>query len=102
LSNGFRAQTERINPCSFEVDATHLARGYQGMMASGSNFEVVPARRGPPQCDPACGRGSHRISACAVLRVFVSHDRRLPTLGGIRMLALNPFTLDDILGSKPS
>jgi predicted nucleic acid-binding protein len=27
---------------------------------------------------------------------FVSHDRRLPTL------AVNPFTLDDTLGSKPS
>jgi hypothetical protein len=33
---------------------------------------------------------------------FVGHDRRLPTLDGIRMLALNPFTLDDIRGSKPS
>jgi hypothetical protein len=88
-----------------EVDATHLARGYQSMMVSGSNFEVLPARRAssrPPQCDPACGRGSHRNSARAVLRFFSSHDRRLPTLGGIRMLAVNPFTLDDILGRKPS
>jgi hypothetical protein len=88
-----------------EADATHLTRGDQSMVVSGSNFEVVPARRAsshPPQCDPACGRGSHRNSARAVLRVFVSHHRRLPTLGGIRMLAVNPFTLDDILGSKPS
>jgi hypothetical protein len=33
---------------------------------------------------------------------FVGHDRRLPTLDGLRMLAVNPFTLDDIRGSKPS
>jgi hypothetical protein len=33
---------------------------------------------------------------------FVSHDRRLPTFDGMPMLAANPFTLDDILGSKPS
>jgi hypothetical protein len=88
-----------------EVDATHLTRGDQSMMVSGSNFEVLPARRAtlrPPQCDPACGRGSHRNRARAVLRVFVSHDRRLPTLDGIRMLAVNPITLDHILGSKPS
>jgi predicted nucleic acid-binding protein len=33
---------------------------------------------------------------------FVSRDRRLQTLEGIRMLADDPFPLDDILGSKPS
>jgi hypothetical protein len=33
---------------------------------------------------------------------FVSHDRRLPTLDRIPMLAANTLTLDDILGSKPS
>jgi predicted nucleic acid-binding protein len=30
---------------------------------------------------------------------FVSHDRRLPTLDGMPMPAVNPFTLDDTLGS---
>jgi hypothetical protein len=33
---------------------------------------------------------------------FVGHDRRLPTLDGLSMLAVDPFTLDDIRGSKPS
>jgi hypothetical protein len=91
-----RAAEVMVKP--LEVDATYLARGDHSMMVSGSNFEVLPARRAtsrPPQCDPAGGRGSHRNSARAV-----SHDRR--TLGGIRLLAVNPFTLDDILGSKPS
>jgi hypothetical protein len=33
---------------------------------------------------------------------FVGDDRPIPTLDGIRMLAVNPFTLDDIRGNKPS
>jgi hypothetical protein len=33
---------------------------------------------------------------------FVGHECRLPMPDGIRMLAVNPFTLDDIRGSKPS
>jgi predicted nucleic acid-binding protein len=34
--------------------------------------------------------------------LLVSHDRRLSMLDGIRMLAITPFTVDDILGNKPS
>ena len=34
--------------------------------------------------------------------LFVSHHRRLPMLDGIRMLAVTPLTVDDILGNKPS
>jgi hypothetical protein len=55
-----------------------------------------------PHFDPASGRGSHRNSASAVVGLLVSHHRRLPTLDGIRVLAVNPFTLDNMLGSKPS
>jgi predicted nucleic acid-binding protein len=45
----------------------------------------------------------HIVTAQALsCGLFVSYDRRLPMLDGIRMLAVAPFTLDDILGNKPS
>jgi hypothetical protein len=82
------------------------------MMVSGSNFAAPPSHR-DILVKAAMLRGrrssirlvdaAHFATAPALSCGFlVSHDRRLPTLEGTRMLAVNPFTLDDILGSKPS
>ena len=96
----------------FEVGATDLADGYERMMVSGSNFEVLPVRR-----DILVGAASLRARRTSIrlpdavhiataqalsCGFFISDDRRLPMPDGMRMLAVTPFTLDDILGSKPS
>jgi predicted nucleic acid-binding protein len=96
----------------FEVGATDLADGYERMMVSGSNFEVLPVRR-----DILVGAAALRARRTSVrlpdavhiataqalsCGFFISDDRRLPMPDGIRMLAVNPFTLDDIFESKPS
>jgi predicted nucleic acid-binding protein len=96
----------------FEVGATDLADGYERMIVSGSNFEVLPvrrdilvgaaalrARRTSTRLPDAVHIATAQALSC---RFFISDDRRLPVPDGIRMLAVNPFTLDDIFGSKPS
>jgi len=96
----------------FEVGATDLADGYERMMVSGSNFEVLPvrrdilvnaaalrARRTSIRLPDAVHIATAQALSCGF---FISDDRRLPMPDGIRMLAVNPFTLDDILGSKPT
>jgi predicted nucleic acid-binding protein len=96
----------------FEVGAPELANGYEKMMVSGSNFEVLPvrrdilvgaatlrARRASIRLPDAVHIATAQALSCAF---FVSDDRRLPMPDGIRMLAVNPFTLDDIFESKPS
>jgi len=96
----------------FEGGATDLAKGYDKMMVSASNFEVLPirrdilvsaavlrARRISIRLPDAVHIATAQALSCGF---FISNDRRLPMPDGIRMLAVNPFTLDDILGSKPS
>jgi predicted nucleic acid-binding protein len=96
----------------FEVGAVELANGYERMMVSGSNFEVLPvrrdilvgaaalrARRASTRLPDAIHIATAQALSCGF---FISDDRRLPIPDGIRMLAVNPFTLDDIFGSKPS
>jgi predicted nucleic acid-binding protein len=96
----------------FEVGAIDLAKGYQSMMTSGSNFEVLPvrrdilvkaaalrARRNSIRLPDAVHLATAQALSCAF---FISDDRRLPMPDGIRMLPVNPFTLDDVLGSKPT
>jgi predicted nucleic acid-binding protein len=96
----------------FEVGATDLADGYERMIVSGSNFEVLPVRR-----DILVGAAALRVRRTSTrlpdavhiataqalsCRFFISDDRRLPMPDGIRMLTVNPFTLDDIFESKQS
>ena len=96
----------------FEVGAADLAKGYQNMMMSGSNFEVLPvrrdilvkaatlrARRTSIRLPDAVHIATAQALSCGF---FISGDRRLPVPDGMRMLAVTPFTLDDILGNKPS
>lgn len=95
-----------------EVGATDLAEGYERMMMSGSNFEVLPIRR-----DILIGAAALRARRTSIrlpdavhiataqalsCGFFISDDRRLPMPDGLRVLTVNPFTLDDILGSKLS
>jgi predicted nucleic acid-binding protein len=96
----------------FEVGATDLADGYESMIVSGSNFEVLPvrrdilvgaaalrARRTSTRLPDAVHIATAQALSC---RFFISDDRRLPMPDGIRMLTVNPFTLDDIFESKQS
>jgi predicted nucleic acid-binding protein len=96
----------------FEVGATDLAKGYQSIMVSGTNFEVLPvrrdilvkaatlrARRASIRLPDAVHIATAQALSCGF---FISDDRRLPMPDGIRMLAVNPFTLDDLFGSRPS
>ena len=95
-----------------ELGTTDLGDGYERMMVSGSNFEVLPVRR-DILVDAATLRARrtsirlpdavHIATAQALsCGFFISDDRRLPMPDGIRILAVTPFTLDDIFGSKPS
>jgi predicted nucleic acid-binding protein len=96
----------------FEVGATDLADGYERMIVSGSNFAVLPvrrdilvgaaalrARRTSTRLPDAVHIATAQALSC---RFFISDDRRLPMPDGIRMLTVNPFTLDDIFESKQS
>src|SRR5215470_10860652 len=96
----------------FEIGATDLAKGYESMIVSGSNFDVLPVRRDILVSAAAlrARRTSIRLPDAVHIATaqalscgfFISDDRRLSMPDGIRMLAVNPFTLDDILGNKPS
>jgi len=93
-----------------ELGASELVAGYEKMMVSDSNFEVLPVRR--DILVNAAALRARRISirlpdavhiataealSCGF---FISDDRRLPMPDGIRMVAVTPFTLDDIFGNK--
>ena len=88
-----------------------LAEGYGKMMVSGSHFEVMPvqrdilieaarirARRNAIRLPDALHIATAKALACGY---FISNDRRLTLPEGMRLLAVNPFTLDDIMGGKP-
>jgi predicted nucleic acid-binding protein len=94
----------------FERGQTDLADGYEKMISSGSHFEVLPVRR-----DILMGAAGLRARRTSIrlpdavhiataqalsCSVFISNDRRLPLPDGMRMLAVNPFTLDDIFAGK--
>jgi predicted nucleic acid-binding protein len=96
----------------FEIGAAELANGYERLMVSATNFEVLPvrrdilvgaaalrARRTSVRLPDAVHIATAQALSCAF---FISDDRRLPMPDGIRVLTVNPFTLDDILEGKPS
>jgi predicted nucleic acid-binding protein len=93
-----------------ERGQTDLVDGYEKMIVSGTHFAVVPvrrdilvnaaglrARRGSIRLPDAVHIATAQALACAF---FISNDRRMPLPGGIRMLAVNPFTLDDIFAGR--
>lgn len=99
-----------VKPLQF--GATDLADGYERIVVAGSNFEVLPmrrdilvgaatlrARRNSIRLPDAVHIATAQALSCGF---FISGDRRLPMPDGMRMLAVNPFTLDDIFESKPS
>jgi predicted nucleic acid-binding protein len=87
-----------------------LVGAYEKMIASGSQFEVMPvrrdilvdaarlrARRNSIRLPDAIHVATARALACSF---FVSNDRRIPAPDGMRMLAVTPFTLDDIFAGR--
>jgi predicted nucleic acid-binding protein len=93
-----------------ELNESDLAGGYEKMLVSGSNFEVLPvrrdilvgaaglrARRTSIRLPDAVHIATAQASSC---RFFVTGDRRLPMPDGLCKLAVNPFTLDDIFEGR--
>jgi hypothetical protein len=61
------------------------------------------AMLGAPRAAIGLAHPVHIATAQALCCGFlVGHPRRLAMLDGVRMPAVSPFTLDDILGNKPS
>jgi predicted nucleic acid-binding protein len=60
---------------------------------------TLRARRSSIRLTDPVHLATAQVLSCGL---FVGHDRRLLTLDGLRMLAVNPFTLDDIRESTPS
>ena len=93
-----------------EIGNTELAAGYEEMINTAPGFEVLPVRR--DILVNAAGLRAQRssirlpdavhIATASALSCsfFVSDDRRLPLPEGIKLLPVNPFTLDDIVGSQ--
>jgi predicted nucleic acid-binding protein len=89
-----------------ERGATDLASAYDTMIVSGPGFEVLPVRRdilvsaaGIRATRPSVKLPDalHLASARALnCGVFISDDLRLKVPEGMRLLAVTPFTLDDI------
>jgi predicted nucleic acid-binding protein len=90
-----------------ERGATDLASAYDKMIATGPNFEVLPVRRDilTTAAGIRAGRPSVRLpdalhiaSAMALgCTFFVTEDRRLRVPEGMKLLGVDPFTLDDVL-----
>lgn len=89
-----------------ERSATDLASAYDRMIVSGPNFEVLPVRRDilAAAAGIRAGRQSVRLpdaihvaSAVAMdCRFFVTDDRRIKMPDGVKLLGVDPFTLDDV------
>src|SRR5439155_27387116 len=82
-----------------------LATGYENLIASTENFEVLPIRR-DVLIEAARLRSQrasiHIVSARALAcSCIVSDDRRLAAVDGLKLLPVNPSTLDDILLNRP-
>lgn len=93
-----------------ELGSADLAAAYEDMIVAGPNFELLPvsrvvlvraarirARRASFKLPDAVHIASAQASSCAF---FVSEDRRLPVPEGLKLLPVNPFTLDDILQER--
>lgn len=84
-----------------------LIAGYQEMMTPDSHFEVMPIRRDilVSAAQLRAQRRSIRLpdaihiatALAASCPYLVSDDQRLHSVEGMRLLAVTPFTLDDIL-----
>ena len=93
-----------VNP--LEAGAADLAAGYEKMIAPARSFEVSAVSRKIliGAASLRAGRKAIRLpdaihvatAEALVCKFFISDDRRLPLPGGIRPLAVNAFTLDDI------
>ncbi len=93
-----------------ERGAADLAAAYDEMIASGPNFEVLPIRRDvlTRAAGIRGGRPSTRlpdaihIASALTLdcTVLVSGERRMKVPDGLRLLDVNPFTLDDIFDGQ--
>lgn len=90
-----------------ERGAVDLADGYERMIVSARGFEVLPVRRSilieaarlraqriSIKLPDAIHVATALASSCSHV---ISDDGRLPALNGLRILSVNPFTLDDIL-----
>jgi predicted nucleic acid-binding protein len=90
-----------------ERGISDLAAAYEAMIVSGPNFNVLPvgrdvliaaarlrAQRSALRLPDAVHVATARAAACGF---FVSEDRRIPMPDDIKLLGINPFTLEDIL-----
>jgi predicted nucleic acid-binding protein len=90
-----------------ERSAADLASAYDTMIVSGPNFEVLPVRRDVlvAAAGIRAGRQSVRLpdavhiaSAVAMgCEFFVTDDRRIKMPDGMKLLGVDPFTIDDVL-----
>lgn len=92
-----------------ELGAIDLASAYDRMIVSGPGFEVLPvmrhilvsaagirATRPSVRLPDAVHIASARALEC---EVFISDDRRMRLPEGMRLLGVDPFTVDDIFGA---
>jgi len=93
-----------------ESGAEDMASGYDHMIVPGPNFEVLPvkrdvliaaagirARRSSVKLPDAI----HLASALALdCSAFITGDRRINAPDGIKVMEVNPFTVDDIMAMQ--
>jgi predicted nucleic acid-binding protein len=90
-----------------EEGADDLAEAYDGMIRPAAHFDVLPvgrdiliaaarlrARRSATRLPDAVHLASAERLGC---RIFISRDKRLRAPEGMRVIGLDPFTLDDLL-----
>lgn len=91
--------------------ADDLVEAYDGMIRPAEHFEVLPvgrdiliaaarlrARRAATRLPDAIHLASAERLGC---NAFVSRDKRLRAPAGLRVIGLDPFTLDDVFGPPP-
>lgn len=93
-----------------ELGDAELAKAYEDMVATTTGFEVLPVRR-DILIEAARLRARYRsiklpdaihlaTAMAAKCSHVVSDDRRLPPIEGIKVLNVDPFTVDDILTER--
>jgi predicted nucleic acid-binding protein len=92
-----------------ELGMQDMIVAYENMVAPAPNFDVPPvtreilidaarirARRASVRLPDAVHLATARSRSCTF---FVTEDRRMEILEGMKQLIVNPFTLDDILSA---
>lgn len=93
-----------------ESGAEDMAAGYERMIETGPHFEVLPVRRDvllsaarirAKRSSVKLPDAIHLASAVALgCTAFVTDDRRFKAPEGIKLMEVNPFTVDDIMAMQ--